>query len=134
MLGSKNYFFYKDYYVLLKSRVELRQTLSYFGIKDLTIWLKAFDYFVTNPHKYDGATIVKDLATIQGLDACAMVHDYRYLNIQKWWSINGLKSKLKADFEYGKNMELTGKGSITAYTRTALLWISTPFYYLIFKL
>jgi len=134
MLGSKNYFFYQLNSVLYKKRLELRQTLSYFGIQDLTIWLNAYDYFCLYPHKYDGATIVKDLATIQGLDACAMVHDYRYLHIEKWWSINGLKSKLKADLEYGKNMELTGKGSITAYTRTSLLWISTPFYYLIFKL
>ena len=52
-----------------------------------------------------------------------------------FWSLKGFAKKLKADFQYGKDQEKTGKGSITAYTRTVLLWLSTPLFYiyLIFK-
>ena len=134
MLGSHNKFFYKSKKELREKRNQLTMTLLDFQVQDLQQWLLAFDYFCQNPHKFDGATIVKDLETIKGLDASAMVHDYTYLQIQNWWSFKGLKTKLKADWDYGKHMEQTGKGSVTAYTRTALLWLSTPFYYLIYKL
>ena len=133
MLGSNNKFFYKNHKALARHRHNLFFTLVNFEVQDIEKWLLAYDYFCQNPHKFDGATIVKDLETINGLDASAMLHDYEYLHIQNWWSIKGLKTKLKADFDYGKHMEQTGKGSVTAYTRTVLLWLSTPFYYLIFK-
>lgn len=134
MLGSHNKFFYKSKKELREKRNQLLMTLLDFQVQDLQQWLLAYDYFCQNPHKFDGATIVKDLETIKGLDASAMVHDYEYLHIQNWWSISGLKAKLKSDWDYGKHQEQTGKGSVTAYTRTALLWLSTPFYYLIYKL
>jgi len=130
MLGSHNKFFYQSKMQLKTKREQLVQTLVFFDIKNIYEFMDAFDYFCQNPHKYDGATIVKDLYTIRGLDACAMLHDYKYIRIANWWSLKGLISKLKADFNFGRNMEITGKGIFTPYLRTLLLWLSTPFYYL----
>ena len=98
-----------------KSKTELdilrKNVKAYLNIKerkmsDISDYLNAFDYFRRNPHRFDGATIVKDLVDIGELDLDAMVHDYDYINganrnfIQKW----------KADIKYIKNMERNGKG------------------------
>jgi hypothetical protein len=134
MLGSKSNFFLQDRETLAKKRHHLIMVLQDFNVPKINKWTKAFDYFRNNPSRFDGATIVKDLYTINGLDAPAMNHDYAYIHLD-FWTIKGLKKKLKADFQYGKDQEKTGKGSITAYTRTVLLWLSTPLFYiyLIFK-
>ena len=130
MLGSKNTFFLQDRETLAEKRHHLINVLIDFGVEDLDRWLTSFDFFVKNPHEFDGATIVKDLNTIADYDAPAANHDYKYLHID-FWSFKGLIEKLKSDFQYGKDQEKTGKGSITAYTRTVLLWLSTPLYYLL---
>jgi hypothetical protein len=134
MLGSTSNFFHQDRETLAYKRHLLLLLLHDYEVKDYSKWLDAFDYFRNNPNEFDGATLVKDLTTINGLDAPAMIHDYDYGFID-FWSRKGFFEKLKADFNYGKNQEKTGVGSITAYTRTVLLWLSTPFYYilLIFK-
>jgi len=134
MLGSKSKFFYQSKYKLKAKKEQLIRVLIDFDIKDIYKFIEAFDYFCKNPEKFDGATIVKDLETIKGLDASAMVHDWEYLTQIEWNSLRGLKQKLKADFQFGKHQELTGKGIFAPYTRTFLLWLSTPFYYLIYKI
>lgn len=126
-------FFYQTKRILRDKRMQLYITLKEFEVADINKFLLAFDYFCQNPHDFDGATIVKDLETIKGLDACAMVHDYEYLHID-FFTLKGLKAKFISDFNFGKNMEQTGKGIFVPYSRVALLWLSTPFYYLIFKL
>ena len=98
-----------------KSKQELdilrKNVKAYLHIKerkmsDISDYLNAFDYFTIHSHKFDGATIVKDLVDIGELDLDAMVHDYDYINganrnfIKKW----------KADIKYIKNMERNGKG------------------------
>ena len=134
MLGSKSNFFHQDRESLATKRAHLVNVLNDFKVTDIRRWLEAYDYFKNNPTEFDGATLVKDLTTINGYDAPAGNHDLKYGTIE-FWSFKGFIEKLKADFQYGKDQEKTGKGSITAYTRSALLWISTPFYYilLIFK-
>lgn len=134
MLGSKSNFFLQDRETLANKRHHLIMVLQDFNVPEIHNWTKAFDYFRNNPSRFDGATIVKDLETIKGLDAPAMNHDYAYIHLD-FWSLKGFAKKLKADFQYGKDQEKTGKGSITAYTRTVLLWFSTPLFYiyLIFK-
>lgn len=134
MLGSSSNFFLQDKLTLSKKRHHLIMVLYDFDVPNVDRWLKAFDYFRENPSRFDGATIVKDLETIKGLDAAAMNHDYAYIHLD-FWSWKGLHKKLKADFNYGKDQEKTGKGSITAYTRVFLLWLSTALFYtyLIFK-
>jgi len=132
MLGSKSHFFTQDRETLADKRAHLVRVLYDFGCssKDVDRWLFAYDYFTKNPEDFDGATIVKDLNTIGGYDGAAGNHDIEYLNI-KFWSWKGLVKKLKADYQYGIDQERTGKGSFTSYTRTVLLWLSTPFYYLV---
>jgi hypothetical protein len=134
MLGSQSNYFHQDRESLANKRAHLVAVLNDFKVNDISRWLSAYDYFRNNPSEFDGATLVKDLNTINGYDAPAGNHDFKYGTID-FWSLKGLKEKLKADFQYGKDQEKTGKGSVTAYTRTVLLWISTPFYYtlLIFK-
>lgn len=134
MLGSTSNFFHQDRETLATKRHLLYLLLVDYEVKNIDHWMKVFDYFRNNPSQFDGATLVKDLTTINGYDAPAGNHDYAYGEID-FWSIKGFIQKLNADFQYGKDQEKTGKGSITAYTRTVLLWLSTPFYYtiLIFK-
>lgn len=67
---------------------------------------KAFTYFRTFPHKFDGATIVKDLNDLPNLDLDAMLHDYEYL----CGANKDFKRKWKVDFDYIRNMEKNGKG------------------------
>ena len=134
MLGSKSNFFRQDRETLASKRAHFVKVLYDFEVKDVDRWLFAFDYFRNNPEDFDGATIVKDLHTINGYDGAAGNHDIAYLNTD-FWTRKGFVQKLKVDFQYGIDQEKTGKGSVTAYTRTVLLWLSTPLYYLylIFK-
>ena len=90
----------------------------------------AYKYFENNPHRYDGATIVKDLVDCNGIDLSAMRHDFEYIRIlsQKFCILDWIKYKILSDLRYGKNMERFGKGVLTPYGRTFLLWISTPLY------
>jgi hypothetical protein len=85
----------------------------------------AYYFFTENPNAFDGATIVADFDTINGLDASAMLHDYRYLKLRNkgFWSY--LKGKLKADVEFGKNMRKLGITWLNAWFRVTLLIIST---------
>jgi hypothetical protein len=116
MLGSKNDFFvvsgYRTVLQLQAVKGEIRKLMQ---IKrrseaDELRYIDAFNYFVKNPEKYDGATIAKDLVDVKTwwgyLDIDAMLHDYDYIKganrswIKQW----------KADIAYIKNMELNGKG------------------------
>lgn len=113
MLGSTNPFFYEQSQETLKEiRFKINTYLTLKNRSDLDIYhyLKAYDFFCIRPHKYDGATIVKDLVDIRKgkyyLDLDAMYHDYDYVmganrNFVKKW---------KSDYKYIKNMELNGKG------------------------
>ena len=108
MFWSRDYTFYNDKETLEKYRKYLKVLLYIKGrdIKDIQEYLNAYNYFITHPSEFDGATIVKDLVDFGELDLDAMVHDYDYLHganrnfIKKW----------KADIKYIKNMERNGKG------------------------
>ncbi len=133
-----NMFFSKDN-TFYKSKEELEYLLNDI-IKILTIkknknieqYIIAFNYFVNNPSKFDGATIVKDLVDIGELDLDAMVHDYEYINganrnfIKKW----------NADIRYIKNMEANGKGiRVFRFLILTLLGIFfVPYCYMKYKL
>ena len=108
MFWSKDNTFNKTKNDLNNLRINVETILYLKGRKshEISEYLKAFDYFVEHPTEFDGATIVKDLEDIKGLDLDAMVHDYDYIHganrnfIKKW----------KADLKYIKNMEKNGKG------------------------
>jgi hypothetical protein len=94
-------------------------------------YLRAYDYFTEHPTKYDGATIVKDLDDVFGLDLSALCHDYDYIvRLKRYKGLKWLKMKFKYDWEYGKRMEEMGKSILTAYLRVFGLIITTPIYLL----
>ncbi len=112
MFGSRNNFFKQSVLIIGRMKSHMVTLLKIKGRTDEEIksYDSAFKYFVKNPNKFDGATIVKDLVDVkyksEYLDVDAMLHDYRYLTganknfIKKW----------EADWEYFKNMERNGKG------------------------
>lgn len=108
MLGSKNNTFFKRPTMLkvLRGKVEQLLELKERSYKDIQDYLQAFDFFVKNPTKFDGATIVKDLNDLPNLDLDAMLHDYEYI---QGANLNFIK-KWKADIRYICNMEKQGKG------------------------
>ena len=134
MLGSSNNTFYKNIKELKTIRKKIRVLLYIKERKmsDISDYLNAFDYFIGHPDKFDGATIVKDLEDIKGLDLDAMVHDYEYINganrnfIKKW----------KADIKYIKNMERNGKGIriFRLLLLTIIGIVFVPYCYFKFKL
>jgi len=126
-------FFNRPYDSIMKDRKKLEIYLKLKGPYS-EYYLEAFDYFIIHSDGYDGATIVKDLIDLVGVDLAALRHDYDYIHLLKQYKgFKWLKKKLKYDFNYGKNMERLGKGVIEPYIRVFLLWLSTPFY-LIYKL
>jgi hypothetical protein len=127
MLGSKSKYFFKSKDGLLLNRKDLIKYLTIwkYSKKQIDVYLKAFDYFCENPTKFDGATIVKDLYHIPGLDINAMLHDYQYVLHS---CATNLKSKFYCDYLYAKQMEKLGKGQL-AWWRFAYLKITgIPFY------
>ena len=128
MLGSKNDFFFQDYDLLITQRNDLIILLGFLDRSDEDVkeYLKAFDFFIGNPFKFDGATVVRDLFSLKygryKLDIDAMLHDYRYV----LGANSDFKKKHDADLEYFNNMLLNGKGA--QVTRLLLLIISGIFF------
>lgn len=126
---SKSNFFQQPKMALQYKRQLLWSVLKDFEIPKQYDFMEAYDYFMDNPSQFDGATIVKDIPTIRGLDAPAMLHDYQYIQID-FWARRGFVQKIKCDWNYGRNMQQLGVLPIIAYTRAVLLIISTPLYYM----
>jgi hypothetical protein len=97
--------------------------------KEILNFARAYNYFTENPKEFDGATIVRDLYTIKGLDASAMVHDYRYILAKN------IKDRIRADVEYLRNMIKLGVHPVSAYLRFSLLiFLNISGIYTIFKI
>lgn len=106
---SRSKFFLQDDYALDMYRDAVEKLLHIKGrtINEVNIYLNAYDFFCKYTHKFDGATFVKDLYDIPGLDLDAMVHDYDCLvganrNYKLWY---------KAVWNYYENMRKQGKGN-----------------------
>lgn len=135
MLTSKNDFFFSNSEVLYLNRNKLEYVLSdiWKSPSNITnIYLKAYDFFTSNPDKYDGATIVKDLNIIPGLDVWAMLHDYLYVTLNV--AVN-LKYKYYADIIYALEMERMGSSAYSTWSRMVGLTLLgglffTPYEYL----
>ena len=126
MLGSKSKYFYQSAEALKLNRIKL---ITYLEINDysqieINIYCKVFDYFCVNPSHYDGATIVKDLYHIPGLDINAMLHDYLYIIFKtsaNWYV------RFYSDWLYAKEMERNYKG-ILSWINFSLLILTYPFW------
>lgn len=117
MLGSKNNFFSQDKMILEEKRKELEYLISVLWNRNDYVketYLKMYDFFCENPNKFDGATIVKDLCIIKGLDTSAMLHDYLYL---KYKVAGHYKYKWKADWLYAREMERGGGAAYSTWSR-----------------
>lgn len=116
MFWSRNDFFKKTPSQLAYYRKEVFEYLRIKGysFKEIEVYLKAYDYFCNNPTRFDGATIVKDLIDIPGLDLDAMLHDYMYIT---YGIAANFYTKWKADWLYAKGQERKGKGQYSAFSR-----------------
>lgn len=122
MLGSTSHFFNQSIEQLALKRRQVNQLLKLKGYNhhQIAIYIEAYNYFCQNPAQYDGATIVKDLVDIPGLDLDAMLHDYHYINYN---AAASFVTKWKADWMYAKGNERKGKGQYSAFSRFAGLTI-----------
>lgn len=109
MLGSKSKFFKSDIYILEMYRDAMVRLLQIKNRepKEIKLYCDAYDFFCKFHNAYDGATIVKDLYDIPGLDIDAMVHDYESLtgsnrDFKKWYI---------SAWNYYENMRKNGKGN-----------------------
>ena len=104
------------------------QLITYLVIKKFNrlqreIVFNAYDYFVENPNRYDGATMSQDLYDLpksgnyDGLEIAAMVHDYIYIYLCANLSPKAMKiadktmkslmiKTNKSGFEIGRRMFL----------------------------
>lgn len=106
---SNSTFFSQDDYALEMYRDAMVKLLQIKGRNQFEInrYLEAYDFFCNFSNKFDGATFVKDLNDIPGLDIDAMLHDYECLiganRYYKLW--------YKAVLNYYQNMLKNGKGN-----------------------
>lgn len=111
MLGSESTYFDQPLEVLIDCRDKVFRLLELkgYGVDEISIYLKAFDYFIYNPKDFDGATIVKDLQDLPNLDLDAMLHDYHYIiyNVAANFVI-----KWKADWVFAKGNRRKGKANL----------------------
>lgn len=121
MFGSKNYFFIQGKETLTQKRLQLEFLLKDIWERDDSVvdfYLTAYDFFVINPGQYDGATIVKDLEILPGLDIHAMIHDYIYITYKV--SVN-FEAKWYADKIYALEMERMGGSAYSTWSRFVAL-------------
>ena len=114
-------FFKQDREVLSDKRQLLSKVLKDFevDVDNDNRWLTSFDNFRDYPDLYDfdGATIVKDIYTINGYDAPASNHDYSYYQIKTLPFLKWLKESTKLDWQYSQDMRQLNIDWITAYSR-----------------
>lgn len=116
MFWSRCNFFKQSPEVMAVYQQKIREYLLLKGytFEEACVYLKAYDYFCKNPAAFDGATIVKDLIDVPGLDLDAMLHDYQYLVFNV---ASNVKTKWKADWLYAKSQERKGKGQYSSFSR-----------------
>jgi len=116
MLGSKSTYFHQSKEQLFeqKKKVFLFLDLKGYVPDEISIYIKAFNYFSKNTDLFDGATIVKDLQDIPDLDLDAMLHDYHYLNFGVG---SNFITKWQSDWMYAKGNGRKGKGQYSAFSR-----------------
>jgi hypothetical protein len=85
-----------------------------YDLNEASLYLKSFDFFCQNPTEFDGATIVKDLVDLNGLDLDAMLHDFQYIHYK---AATNFVTKWKSDWMYAKGIERKGKGQYSAFSR-----------------
>lgn len=126
MVGSKSKYFHQSREALKEGQRKLIAFLKLWNYSDMqiSVYEKAYEYFCDFPEDFDGATIVKDLYHIPGLDINAMLHDYMYLTYN---AAANIYTKWYADKLYAKQMEKLGKGSASWIRFAGLKITGLPF-------
>lgn len=133
MLGSKSDFFFSSEEVLKKTKKDMLNYLELHNTNEETIklYLDSYNFFIKNPTKFDGATILKDVEVIPNLDIWAMIHDYMYIHYK---AAANFKYKYYSDYIFSKELERTGQSWEVSWVRFGLLTLSgilfTPYTYL----
>lgn len=127
MFGSKSNFFSSPESVLIKTRHAIKNLLyaKEYAAEQINIYLKAYDFFCRNPFMYDGATIVKDLIDVPGIDLDALLHDYHYVVYNAG---THFYHKWRADWILAKGGEKKGKGSYSSFSKFVGLTITGIFF------
>lgn len=127
MYGSKSDYFFKsiDLLKIQLKKMKLFLYLKEYNTPEQKVYARAFTFFMSNPEKFDGATIVKDLHDLPKLDLDALLHDYHFVvcNVA-----SNFKYKWKANWLYAKGNERKGKGLYSAYSRFAGLCIASLYF------
>jgi hypothetical protein len=100
MLKKNVKYFFNEEEVLLKNREILIFLLKKVWLRNqyiIDLYLEAYDYFMKNPERFDGASIVADFFIMPDLDIWAMLHDYLYI---KYSVACNYKYKYYADIIY----------------------------------
>lgn len=114
--NSNSDYFYKQRHYNTWDRVIKYVIYNYeFSEKRIDYFKKAYLYFVANPSHFDGATIVKDITQVKGLDIPAMAHDFAYIHSKV------IKDRLKADWNYAQDYRKFEVPFTIAYSRMILL-------------
>jgi hypothetical protein len=121
-------YFLKDIETLAKNWQLLELWLNNHEFGNVHQYAEAYTYFMTDPKNYDGATVIRDIQILNGLDPFAMLHDYKYIKAKN------IKDRLKADWRYAKDMEKAKIHPFTAYSRgIGLIFINITGIYKLFK-
>lgn len=138
---SKSTYFQQDREKLADDRFLLTLVLKNKGFtqSEINQFLSAFNAFKNFPSvfKFDGATIVGDSYTINGLSATAMLHDYDCIIADNSNFVNYLNDRLLADKKYRRNLIKSKRKLVINTIFAYILWfglvITIPIYYLITK-
>lgn len=125
ILTSKSNYFQQSPFKLASNRELL---IGYLDLKGFNrtqrkIVLEAYDFFIENPNRFDGATMSQDLFDLtksgnyDGLEIAAMIHDYIYIHLGANLSRKAMKladnvmkvvmiKTNKSGFEIGRRMFL----------------------------
>ena len=136
MFGSKSDYFKQSKEELTQCHEAMCELLCLKGysVNEVSVYSRAFMYFIDNPTDFDGATLVNDLCDIPGLDIDALLHDYHYVicNVgasitYKWRAdrlfFEGLKRKNKDGILY--KLRIT---NYPAYSRLLGLTVADVFF------
>lgn len=135
MKTSRSSFFFKDKNILDLKRQLMMQVLIDKGYsnKERIIFNMAFKFFIENPSRFDGATIVGDHYLIEGLSPTAMKHDYKCIMISRKSLKFYVKRRIECDTEYRNDLIKVKRkywiNKATAYIMWGFLIITSPIYY-----
>lgn len=126
-IRSKNSYFYqprvKDNWSLLNEILMNFQFNAY----EREEYRIAYFYFIKNPSKYDGSTIVQDRWLLRGLEPMSMLHDYQWIHAQT------LTDYFQSNITYAKHLRKTNMNWFIAWGYCLGLQIISPFHFVLTK-